>query len=187
MPGRSPTLSDPVAQTREHRLDRLASGIGPGVHDRQRSARAPATPPETGESTYPMPAAERNPSIVLAAGDPDRRGVDDVRGPSVGGGGDRPRHLLGGARIGKAEHDNLRASGDLVDARCEVRTGWATTGPRQVVGDHLVSRPDQVGPQDAPHVAQSHEPDGRDRHRSVPSARTAWSARFAESPAGAPQ
>ncbi len=56
-----------------------------------------------------------------------------------------------------------------------------------VVGHDVVARFDEVAGQGTPHIAQTDHADRRHGQCFSCSARTAWSARFAALPAGAPQ
>ena len=117
---------------------------------------------------------------------PGRRRVDDAPRAPVSDGGEDSAHLLGCRSVGEAEHDDLGGATHVVERRREAGALGVARRTGQVVRDHVEARPDEVLGEDAAHVAQADEADRRRAHLPS-SARTAWRARLAESPAGAPQ
>src|SRR5579884_2365383 len=125
---------------------------------------------------------------ALGGAHPDRRRVDDVGGATAARRDDLARHLLGRGAVRQAEHHDVRAArdgGDAVHERhpfgCALRAGG-------VVRDDGVLGRDEVRGERVAHVAQTDAADRPVHPRAHPrSARTAVTARRAETPAGPPQ
>ncbi len=101
---------------------------------------------------------------------------------------DAPCDLLGHAPVRQAQHDNVDTIRQFDDIGDEPGTRRVPPGSGDVVADDIVARSHEVGRQDAAHVAEADETNGRHGHPSFwSSARSARSAFLAETPAGAPQ
>ena len=105
-----------------------------------------------------------------------------------GSAGDLPRHPLGHGAVGQAQDDDVGAAGQLGQVLGEHRPGRVPLRPGDVVADDVVAGADEIRRQDAAHVAEADEADGR-HAQSVALLFGAHGQhdRRAETPAGAPQ
>ena len=150
-------------------------------------ARAPATPPDTGASTKPIPASASRASIDWEAATPDVEVSTTwaTRRPSTAA--RAVADLLGDGPVGEAQDHDVGDTTHLGQVGHEPGAVGAPSGADPVVGHQLVTRADQVRGQDGPHVAEADEPDDGHASPASRSARTASRARLAATPAGAPQ
>ena len=96
-------------------------------------------------------------------------------------GDDRGHYVLGGGTVRKAQHHDVDTD-QVFDAFDEARALRRSLGPRDVVGDDVVTALDQVVRENRAHAPQTDDADVHD----VRAARTLRTLRRAETPAGPP-